>query len=159
MAAGDLIINFLLLASIAGITGTFVMTLFIYVMNKLPVIPLDIFSAMGSALTGSTESAGRVALLIHLTAGILFGIIYCAFFVQINPAESFFVIPLGLAAGFGHGAIVFFLLIPVLAENHPEKEVRTWGIGVALIYIIAHIIFGLTVASTAMALDILKLAS
>jgi len=52
---------------------------------------------------------------------------------------------LGSLIGFAHGLFVSFLLIVSVAEHHPLAKFRRVGFGVAITYLVAHVVYGFTI--------------
>lgn len=144
-----LLVNYLTSSLIAGVIGTSIMTLFVYVASRYGFTSIGIVQAVGSVVTGQVDKKAIPAgAILHTFAGIAFAMLYTLLFFS-TPMHNtpYLLAPLGALLGAAHGFVMFFLLVPLLAENHPIKLVRDNGAKLALTYFFAHIVYGLTVGA------------
>jgi len=145
----EAIAEFLLVAVSAGLLGTLAMSAVIYLAPKSLVGNIGLVSAIGSIFTGGGfQSARTIGTLVHISAGIAFATLYCLGF-GILGIQSVPLSVVGGLFGLAHGFVLFFILIPLLAEHHPVKSIREAGGGIGFAYLVAHIIFGLVVGGVA----------
>jgi hypothetical protein len=60
----------------------------------------------------------------------------------VGPDRTLRLVVLGSMMGFVQGLVVSIGLVIVVAEHHPVERFRKAGVKVALIHLIAHVIFG-----------------
>lgn len=138
----------LMLAVMTGLAATTAMTSFLYIIHWTGFANGDMVRALGSAITRHEEKSLLPGMLVHFVAGILFAglYLYILSFVPDMGGESAarFVrmVQLGAMLGFVQGLIVSFGLVIVVAEHHPVDRFREAGFRVALVHIVAHVIFG-----------------
>jgi hypothetical protein len=102
----------------------------------------DMIRALGSLVTRSLRRAFPFGLLIHATAGVLFAIPY-TYILRSLPADGAGAqIAVGAAIGAFHGAAMSFVLLAVVAENHPVERFRESGFEVAGAHVVGHVFYG-----------------
>ncbi len=139
---------------VAGIVATAGMSLFVLAFRQLGVLHADPIQAIGSAATGSLGRAIPLGWLIHVVAGISFAALYTLFFWRTGLLDlsAFPILIASAMTGFGHGLVVGFFLVISVGEHHPMRRFRSDGIELAGVYFAAHVIFGLLVGATLIAL-------
>jgi uncharacterized membrane protein YagU involved in acid resistance len=106
-------------------------------------------NAVGSLVTGKEEDATAPGLLIHFGAGIVFAFVYVtAWSLFIVPSFGSYIL-LGLLSGVGHGLVVSFLLVSLVAEHHPLPRFQQAGLGVAAAHFGAHVVYGAVIGIAA----------
>lgn len=137
--------NFLSAALVSGLFGTLVMTLFLWSVARWVTWPVSPLIAVGSVITRSYDFARTFGMALHLASGMIFGLLYVFAFRLFGHEQLIFFIITGTGLGAAHGFVLFYMLIPLLAEHHPLRAVRDYGPGISAILFIAHIIYGASV--------------
>lgn len=134
-----------LLIPLAAFFATSAMTLFIYSLNWLGLVKLNVIQAIGSLVSRDKSPSFVGGLILHYVFGLLFASIYIlvAYLLFSSMSLSSSVLAICASLGLFHGLIVAFLLTIVVTEHHPLQRIRNRGVGVSFAYLIAHIIFGL----------------
>src|SRR6266699_2463293 len=103
-------------AIIAGSTGRMAMLLLIYGGPLIGLPRIDVVSMLGSLAAPNKQDAVTLGGAIHFSMGILFAIIYAAFWsVGIGSSTWWW----GLIFGAIHGLLVIVLLLVVM-RVHPQ---------------------------------------
>lgn len=132
---------------IGGIFGTIGMTIFLTVVSKSGYANADMVRALGSLFTKTLNSAFKVGIIIHICSGIIFAFLY-TFAVSTLDIHGFLSCAgAGLLIGFIHGAVVSFILVASVAENHPLPQFQKAGFSVAVAHWAAHLVYGLIVGA------------
>ncbi|MCB1166058.1 MAG: hypothetical protein KDK33_07895 [Leptospiraceae bacterium] len=128
---------------LVGILATLAMSAFMYSIHTSRLANADMVRALGSLVTRDKDSGLLAGLITHVVGGIMFAFPYC-FVVSVFP-ESDLLTPLliGGLAGFFHGFVFSFVMIALVAENHPIEQFRQAGVSVAVAHILGHIVYGL----------------
>ncbi len=142
----------LLYAAVAGVAGALVMTLFIYLF-KAAGYNLDIPWLLGTRFvsTQNRSKAYAAGTVLHLLLGALWGILYVYFLVAMAVPPNW---PAGILYGVSHG-IFIGAMIGILSTDHPnigEGKAMSdpgmfghrWGIGVSVVLLVTHIIYGVS---------------
>lgn len=137
-----IIINFLFVALCCGLFGLAMMTVVIRLAAQFKLTSTGPVQAIGSLFSGTLESAHTLGWIVHVSASILFGMLYTIFLSAITPPFPILYVPISALLGAAHGFVVFGLLIPGLAEHHPISIVRQEGSAISVLYIVAHIAYG-----------------
>lgn len=137
--------TFLWLGIVSGIIATGGMTVLLTLITKLGVANADMVRAVGSLFTKSLKNAVPVGLIIHFISGIIFALLYTLLIVSFQVQGFLSILKAGALIGFIHGAVVCFLLVAAVSENHPVKEFREAGFSVAVAHWFIHIVYGLLV--------------
>ncbi len=131
----------------AGLIATAVMTAFVLSFTYVGILSASPVDAIGSSVLGRIKGARLFGYALHATAGIVFAFIYAS----ILYASGFIggVWPVVGAAGIGaaHGYVVSFLIVISVGENHPWAQYRDEGIGMGVVYLVAHILYGLALGT------------
>ena len=129
---------------VAALMATGAMTVFAFAFNAGRVLHINPVAAIGSIFAESRRAALGVGFMMHATLGILFAFVYRALLSAIGldgPTSSI----VGAAAmGVAHGYIVSFWVVINVAEHNRWEEFREEGVGLAVIYFVAHIVYGMT---------------
>ncbi len=155
----------LVLSSIAaGLIATTVMVLFLYLPRLWGGTAYDIFSVLGSTITGrANERSVVVGSFLFAAGGIAFAFLYgwIASLMIANgsilphlylanvttglplPIDLSFAI-LGVAMGLLHGILFALVLTIVVIEHHPIERFRT-RYSLVMYQVLGHMIYGATV--------------
>lgn len=134
--------NLLITGFIAGIFGTSAMSIFLYSISKSGYANADMVRALGSLFTKSMDNAFQVGIALHTVSGIFFAFIYTFIAMALGVHGFGASLGCGLIIGFIHGAVVSFLLVAAVAENHPLPQFQTAGFTVAVAHWAAHLVYG-----------------
>jgi uncharacterized membrane protein YeaQ/YmgE (transglycosylase-associated protein family) len=137
--------NLIIIGLIAGIFGTSAMSIFLNLISKSGYANADMIRALGSLFTKSMNNAFQVGLALHMISGIIFAFIYTFIMMALNIHGFTACLGAGLIIGFIHGAVVSFLLVATVAENHPLPQFQTAGFSVAVAHWAGHIVYGVVV--------------
>lgn len=129
-------------AIIAGSTGRMAMLLLIYGGPMVGLPRIDVVSALGSLAAPNKQDAVTLGGAIHFSMGVLFAIIYAAFWsVGIGSPTWWW----GLIFGAIHGLLVIVLLLVVI-RMRPQLSELVSGLPVMVAILLNHMVFGLVVA-------------
>jgi hypothetical protein len=129
-------------AIIAGSTGRMAMLLLIYGGPLVGLPRIDVVSALGSLAAPNKQDAVTLGGAIHFSMGVLFAIIYAAFWsVGIGSPTWWW----GLIFGAIHGLLVITLLLVVI-RMRPQLSELANGLPVMVAILLNHMIFGVVVA-------------
>lgn len=137
--------HFIWVAFCAGIIGTIGMELMLQSITKFGIANADMTRAIGSLFTNSSSVAYRFGFIIQSVSGIVFAFIYVLAFELFDIRGILNSAGAGLLLGFIHGAVVGFILVTAIAENHPHPEFRKAEFPVAVAHWAGHLIYGLLV--------------
>lgn len=136
--------EFLLVSIVAGLIGTWGMTMVLYIITRSGLANADMVRALGSSLTRSLETSLFPGLIIHFAAGIPFAMLYVGAFGILGLSNLSQLVLAGGIIGLAHGFAFSFILV-ILAEYHPVELFQQAGFSVAVSHFIAHIIYGLLI--------------
>ena len=129
-------------AIIAGSTGRMAMLLLIYGGPLIGLPRIDVVSMLGSLAAPNKQDAVTLGGAIHFTMGILFAIIYAAFWsIGIGSPIWWW----GLIFGAIHGLLVIVSLLIVM-RVHPQLSELINGLPVIVAILLNHMVFGVVVA-------------
>ena len=129
-------------AIIAGSTGRMAMLLLIYGGPLIGLPRIDVVSMLGSLAAPNKQDAVTLGGAIHFTMGILFAIVYAAFWsVGIGSPTWWW----GLIFGAIHGLLVIVLLLLVF-RIYPQLSQLINGLPVMVAILLNHMVFGVVVA-------------
>ncbi len=129
----------------AGIVGTIGMEIILQGITKSGIANADMTRAVGSIFTKSLTNSYRIGLVLQTFSGIIFAFIYTLAFVLFDVKGFLSCVGAGVLLGFIHGAVVGFILVAAVAENHPLPEFRQAGFSVAVAHWVGHLVYGLLV--------------
>lgn len=142
------IIEFLLTSAIAGMVATAGATACVSMFTGFQLSASEMMQAIGSVFTRSLESSLLVGRILHFIAGIGFAMIYIIVMSMFPMGGPLWPIGMGALIGLAHGFALSFVLVVTIAEHHPIPRYRSLGIGMAVAYIMAHVVYGMLVATT-----------
>ncbi len=129
---------------LGGLVGTAVMTLLLQIPQWIGIGNIDIIRAVGALATHKQEKAFLPGLILHFSAGILFGYGYVVVLsyshIPVNPLT-------GLFLGGVHGAIIMLLVSIAILEHHPIAFYHERGPMTGFAQLLAHMIYGLIVGT------------
>jgi hypothetical protein len=144
-----------------GLVGTLVLTSVLRAATELHLTRIDLPFLLGTAVTDDRTAAKALGYAIHVLFGELFTIVYFALFASLGRHDWW----LGALFGAGHGVFAGTILISVLlplvhprmgselsdATESPLIEAPgflglNYGPQTASVGLLAHILFGITVA-------------
>ena len=129
-------------AIIAGSTGRMAMLLLIYGGPLIGLPRIDVVSLLGSLAAPNKQDAVTLGGAIHFTMGILFAMIYAAFWsVGIGSPTWWW----GIIFGAIHGILVILLLLVVMRKFPQQPELLN-GLPMMVAVMLNHMVFGLVVA-------------
>jgi hypothetical protein len=129
-------------AVIAGSTGRMAMLLLIYGGPLIGLPRIDVVSMLGSLAAPNKQDAVTLGGAIHFSMGVLFAIIYAAFWsIGIGRPTWWW----GVIFGTIHGILVI-LLVFALTHRHPQLSASFNGLLVAVSILLDHIVFGVIVS-------------
>ena len=142
MSHSEFIIKFLVYALFAGVFATLSFSGFLLLVNRFGLMKEDMVIALGSLITHTRKNAFRVGVIFHSFSGIFFSVIYTACFVLIGITDWSGLFLLGLLMGLLHGVIASVALVASIADYHPLEEYQQVNFGIAIMHVIAHVIYG-----------------
>lgn len=143
-----------------GFAGTVVLTTVLRTATELRLTRMDLPFLLGTAVTRRRTTAKAVGYLAHLLMGLLFSVVYFALFAALGRTDWW----LGALFGLGHGLVAGTVLINVLLPlvhprmGTPDGDARTvaleppgfmarnYGRQTAVVTLLAHVLYGLTIA-------------
>jgi hypothetical protein len=140
---------FPLLVIVAGLVGTSLMTGVMWFIHRSGWANADMIRALGSLFTRRYERSLAPGLVIHFAAGCVFAIPYLLIVRSVGTRQLAEVMAITTAVGIFHGAAMIFVLMALVAENHPVDRFRTAGVDVAAAHIAGHVAYGLGVGLVA----------
>jgi uncharacterized membrane protein len=138
---------FVILAIVAGLVGTFLMSLVMWFIHERGWANADMIRAVGSMVTKRYDNSLGPGLLLHVAAGCLFALFYLLILRATGITNWFVLMQIGLALGTMHGAAMVFILM-AMAEKHPLEQFRTAGPEVGWAHVVGHMAYGLGVGLT-----------
>ena len=130
------------------------MAFLMHVITALELTNADMVKAIGSVVTRSLKFAWPVGMVLHLTAGIAFALLYVGLFTFTNPEGLADLVGTGAVFGAAHGFVVALLLITVVAKRHPLEEFRKAGPFVGAAHFFGHVLYAVLVALVAAGVDL-----
>ncbi len=129
---------------IAGLLGTLVMTLLMYLAPKMGLPKMDIIGLLGTMFTARAGAFRVIGTLAHLMMGVIFAIVYALLwtFGLGNPTWLW-----GLIFGAVHGVMAMGMM-PLMVKMHPRPPQMESGPMMVVGLLMGHLVFGLVVALT-----------
>lgn len=143
----DHIIVIVLQTILAGILGTVGMTFVMWLINRSRLANADMMRAIGSLYTRSYENSLLPGFIIHFGVGSIIAFLYTAFLSIFYLRSVIALSALGGMLGLLHGLVVSFVLVVLVAENHPLEQFQKAGSEVVVAHMVGHIIYGLIVGA------------
>jgi hypothetical protein len=129
-------------AIVAGLAGTAVMTVLMYVAPMMGLPKMDIVGMLGSMFTANKGVATVLGLMAHFMAGVVFALIYALLWsIGLGSATWLW----GLVFGAVHG-MVAIVMVPLLMRMHPRAPEMAGGAMAKAGMLMAHLVYGLIVA-------------
>jgi len=135
-----------LIPGAAGLVATVCMSLFMTGITRLGLANADMVHAVGTLFTKKKENATIPGLLVHLFSGMGFAYFYAAA-ISIFPISALSSICVGAMLGGFHGLAVAFILVALVAENHPMQEFRDAGGQVSIAHFLGHVLYGIVIGA------------
>lgn len=132
----------ILLVAVAGILASLAMASFMYSIHFLGASNGDMIRVLGSYKTRTYERSFGPGMILYLAGGVFFAFLYYFIWQQLGLDGPKGILISGALMGLVHGFIVSFWLVVLVAEHHPLERFRKIGFGVALTYIVGHVIYG-----------------
>lgn len=129
-------------AIIAGLLGTLVMTILMYLGPAMGMPKMDIIGMLGTMFTATEGSARIIGTIVHFMMGAIFALIY-AFLWNLGIGSSTWY--WGLIFGAVH-ALIAIVMMPVMLRMHPRPPSMDFGPQMMLGLLMGHLVFGLVVA-------------
>lgn len=136
-----------------GLIATLAMTGVIALLHGASLSMSDMIRAIGSIFTSDHSKTFRVGLIVHLTVGCASAFFYVAIWSMFEFSGFLQYALLGTIAGLGQGLLTSIVLIRSVSEHHPLARFRNLGFGIGVVFLAAHIVYGLTVGLGAGAFD------
>lgn len=137
--------NYLIPAA-AGLAATICMTLFMSALTRSGFANADMIHAIGSLFTKQKSNATAPGLLVHLFSGMGFAYLYAAA-ISLFPISLLASLCVGAMLGGFHGLAVAFVLVALVAENHPLQEFRDAGGLVSASHFVGHVVYGTVIGA------------
>lgn len=129
---------------VAGLLGTLVMTLLMYMAPRMGMPKMDIIGMLGTMFTASEGIARILGTLAHFMMGVIFAIIYALLWSLGIGSPTWL---WGLIFGAVHG-VVAAVMMPVMTKMHPRPPQMESGPMLVVGLLMGHLVFGLVVALT-----------
>lgn len=129
---------------IAGLLGTLVMTLLMYLAPRMGMPKMDIIGMLGTMFTAGEGSARILGTFAHFMMGVIFAIIYALLWSLGIGSPTWL---WGLIFGAVHG-VVAIVMMPVMTKMHPRPPEMESGPLMVVGLLMGHLVFGLVVALT-----------
>ena len=134
---------FILSCLFAGAAGSYVMGGTIQLLSRMGGgEEVDMVKALGSLFTGNKETATVTGILIHLAAGVGFGLVYGLVFISIGITQFPGVLLVGLGFGLLHGIGMSYGLMLFIADKHPREEYRSVTLLIGAAHLGGHVVYG-----------------
>lgn len=130
-------------AILAGLIGTLVFTLLLYVGPMMGMPKMDIIGIVGTMVSEPGGTARVIGTVGHFMMGAIFAIIYAFLWSAGIGAVTWW---WGAIFGVVHGAIIAFVGMPVMMSMHPRAPERQEGPKALVGTLMGHAVFGLVVA-------------
>lgn len=139
---------------VAGLIATLGMSVVMYAIHATGLANADMVRALGSLITKSKQKAMGAGFITHIISGIMFAFPYALIISAFPQTGIIGPLALGALLGLFHGFVFSFMMIALVAENHPLEEYRDAGVSVAVAHILGHIAYGMLVGLMVFALSI-----
>lgn len=130
---------------LAGLAGTLLMSTLMTFIHRSGWANADMIRALGSLATRSYDNSLFPGLAMHFGAGIVFAVPYTLILDNVGALPSVALVFVGGAIGVLHGAGMSYVLLAMVAENHPVEKFRKVGFEVAAAHVAGHAAYGVGV--------------
>jgi len=128
-----------------ALAGGVVFLVAMYLFRVFKVTTANPVHTLGSALS-EKPGVQAVAGFLSFFAGALVFAFAEAFLLNMFPGYHIFMLAfVGAFIGFAQGIVVTLATADIVAKKHPLPEYQTLPFPAALSYVIAHVLFGITV--------------
>jgi len=129
-------------AIIAGLAGTAVMTIMMYIAPRMGMPKMDMPRMLGTMFISKESTATALGMVIHFMMGAIFAVIYALLWnLGVGSATWWW----GLIFGAVHGLIAAGMM-PVILRMHPRPPEMSFGAVMIVGVLMAHLVYGLVVA-------------
>ena len=128
-----------------GVAATLAMTGVIAVLHGSTLNTADMIRALGSIFTQNQNFTFTAGMLAHTIMGCLSAFLYVAVWSTFDFTGVYQLMAVGAVIGLAQGLFISFLLIVMVAEHHKLARFRNMGFGVAVAFLVAHIVYGAVV--------------
>lgn len=139
---------------VAGLVATLGMSTVMYGIHATGITNADMVRAIGSLLTKNKRKAMSAGFVTHIISGIMFAFPYAIIISAFPESDVLAPVSLGALLGLFHGFVFSFVMIAMVAENHPLEEYKKAGVSVAIAHIAGHVVYGIIVGLMVFALPI-----
>jgi uncharacterized membrane protein YagU involved in acid resistance len=133
-----------LAAVFAGLIGTGVMTVLLYLAPSIGMTRVDIIGMLGTVFSPRRGLIPILGVIVHLAVGVVFAIVYALFWSAGVGVDIWY---WGLIFGAAHGLIAT-IAIPLMMWIHPRPPETSGGLKMVGGLLLGHTIYGLIVAIT-----------
>lgn len=128
-------------AIIAGLAGTAVMTMMMYIAPRMGMPKMDMPRILGTMFISKEGTATALGMVIHFMMGAIFAIIYALLWrLGLGSATWGW----GLIFGAVHGLVAAGMM-PVMLRMHPRPPEMSFGAVMIVGMLMAHLAYGLVV--------------
>jgi uncharacterized membrane protein YagU involved in acid resistance len=131
-------------AIIAGLVGTLVMTILMYLAPMMGIPKMDIIGMLGTMFTPNESTEKFIGAVIHFMMGAIFAIVY-AFLWSIGIGSPTWW--WGLIFGAVH-AVITMVAIPLMNRMHPRPPEMESDPKMTIGLLMGHMVYGLALALT-----------
>ena len=129
-------------AIVAGLAGTAVMTVLMYVAPMMGMPKMDIAGMLGTMFVSKRQTAMILGMIMHFMAGVIFALVYALLWsLGLGSATWWW----GLIFGAVHG-IIAIIMIPIIMRMHPREPEMAGGPMAIVGQLMGHLAYGLVVA-------------
>jgi len=138
---------------VSGVIATGVMSLFLTFLHRAKVANTDMVRCVGSLVTRSENYAFQTGTVLHVIFGVGFALLYALVVTFAPVSNEIGLIMVCMALGFFHGLFMALFFTIVVKEHHPLPHFRRAGFDVIIGYLLAHLIYGLSLGVCLMSLN------
>jgi hypothetical protein len=129
---------------VGGLAGGVIFLIAMYLMRAFKITTANPIHTLGSFFSDRQSTQTILALIIFFSGALLFAFVD-SFLLTVFPVENFFMlIFIGAFIGFAHGLVVTLATANIAAPRHPLPEYQTLPFPAGLSYVIAHVLFGMS---------------
>lgn len=138
----------------AGLAATAVMSVFLWLLRATHTVDSELVPALGGLVVKDERHSKSVGFLLTFVFGVIFAFVYLGLWSLFDFTRTIEFMLLGVALGFAHGLVFSIMLVNLVSEHHPRRKFRQEvGVGVALSYLLAHVVYGVALGAAAGALN------